>query len=1531
MRVAYLLGAAALQLGAAVSLKLELNRELSVSFAHKGIAFSASRAEVPIDLLMDVSASAGGGNGNGNNGNGNGNSGTTSSTTTGTTVSTGNNANGNGNGNGNGNASGTTATATGGTGTTGTTSTTGTTGTTGGTGTTSTTSNNGASGTAGTLGTAGTTSTGTSSTITSDNKGNGNGNGNGNSGTTTSTGTTTTGNNGNGNGNGNGASGTTTTTTGGGSTVDSDPVSATFEQRSCVIDDSSYSSSTVHIHVLISSSLTSDECGKIAQWSANLYDTAATSSYKDMMLSFVIVKSSSYGTDDDEDEDAGTAYGANNLLATSDDDPYALLRSIGTVYETLDDPELTQLSCEAVFSFVDDDTSLQTVLSYEDGRRVDSAINFRVCSSGSCCTEQSDYCTAIHRVDDAFLYNPMTITREMSCAGVLTNGVPVIYVDSYGSRSCYCACPAGYEEDATNGCVEVNPPPCKCEWNKRSGYRKEICSLPTPSAYGEPSDVCTFSNVATAWKVPVPFPTDGYVADARENGDVDKGNPRVEVTVTKQHNPVYYYDAVIAAVNDGKLPYQAPETYPALTAYRDSASSTSESDKNYTWHYYHTNRDDVIDSLAFHGYGKYQLELDAYDYYGSASCPGCISIVDSIRPRATHTCPAGLGDEQPETSTGSGSKCANSAALTKENLIEVNNNIDDYFEFSEDVYNDKCSEISDRCDVESFKVRKFYDDDYCDESESYKSAGEECFDEKIVLQDYLTNPKSKANPLTNADGTCHGEDVPVTPNQCTRCCDYHTEIREWWIDYKCGYDYDTKRCSGTGSDHEKCAHHQCMVLDGEHVATGSVSIRDEIQKATEEVLASLGNSAYGFNSIVEIHDSLECSNYGETESGRCTYEKKLTELFDASLIFNAEFDWGSYADVKDYVFWRYTIPNKKEGWKAWNPFPGKYETEETIVFSRPKTTITVEAWTQCGRVLTFTASVHLHLHSVVSVCDHYDKMWYQTTTATKFDNSTICAYPGSDFAEITFDFHSSTGLENTPERAGLSLSQVECYGEVNGQSSVQLFSVPGGDIVSRFGVEMVYKTQTQASTDFKVDCTFTYSGPNGYSTLSTCSKTVLIQDCKAPCFDTHADHCQYTECAGSAQPGLYEACGGAIVSIDGYSTTLTTESKECCQGCASDDMEVSCVPLLNLPDASQDLMRCQPFPKSSTGYGDSTTHGYNGGHRDTDEDEDSETDLGEGVVYASPYSDTETTSDTNTGAYEFLANTFPIFRSGGLFGRQSTNSNTAYGDTQGTTATTSGGAYGGQASTGASTTTTGAYDSQSTTTTTGDYGTASGGVKSSSGGLISKVSGIVNGALGTAASTVSNVKDDVKDKLQNVGSAYNNNGGNNAGNYSGNSNAVSNNNGNYGGDSTTNAAYGYSDTPTSYGNGDDNTDNNGGDRDSDDGYANGNRGRSGGHRHRGKHADSDDADTTTSDTYSSTTATSNDTSQVYGTSATTPTTSAYSMLAAASSAAQEHPEVMALLGSSAFVAVVALVVVKRRAEAIRLERMENDVYYPLLH
>ncbi|KAG3226137.1 hypothetical protein PC129_g3246 [Phytophthora cactorum] len=778
----------------------------------------------------------------------------------------------------------------------------------------------------------------------------------------------------------------------------------------------------------------------------------------------------------------------------------------------------------AVISFVTGEKSYGEVEKFEASVHVSKTFNFHICKSGTGCGGTFNNFIDLPEVVDLFMYNPFTVTRSLQCAD-LDDGVPVTYLDDYGARQCFCNCPAGHEigenEYGHAACKKVVEDTCPCVWAECNGFKHKVTT-------DEP--VCSFKEVASKWGLPVPFPTDGYVADKRDTLSEGYKDPRITLTVEREQDAEYKGRDIRGAVGVGaSYPLTFQEVvglYPKASSFSPvvgSARDTTTHHEVVTWKDYQMNRDAHINDLEFTSYGKYKLELSAYDYFSSATCEGCLVIVDYNRPKATTSCPKSFCDGADPA------HCADSAELTTDNLDKANGLVNQYFDFAKKAKNDACS-VDNRCDKESFSRRDFFEKDYTDHD---CSQAHQCFDKDKILEDLLASAKTKTNPLKKEDNGCDNTAAPVPIGQCTRCCKMETALREWWTDYRCGSDYDVRSCEGDRD--QTCQLSQCLVLSGDTRATMTASITAD----------------------------------AKDHSGQAT----------------------------DYVFWRYKLVSDGESWQLWKT--GKqenygevtYDNDDVLTFSNPETKITLEAWTQCGLVRRFFFYVHLHVNSPVSVCEKFNDMWYQTSVSRLPIGSGMCAYPGSDFAELTFDFHPNAGLQYSREELRMKVSKVECTGALEGRLPIDILNVThdSPEIVTRFAVEMLNKATTEAATDFHVECAFTYTKYSGATATEMCKRDFSISDCKGPAFDTPNSVCEYEACAGNELAGLYEACGGTVVKADEKCTIVETGEKTCCQGC--DSTEVTCTALLDLPNANADIMRCEPsagggaYSSPSTSYG----------------------------------------------------------------------------------------------------------------------------------------------------------------------------------------------------------------------------------------------------------------------------------------------------------------------------------------------------------
>lgn len=823
---------------------------------------------------------------------------------------------------------------------------------------------------------------------------------------------------------------------------------------------------------------------------------------------------------------------------------------VGRVLPALEDkPEVKKpvATPVSVISFVDNYQSYNEVNLFERKFEISNVITFTLCArknrDGSC--RKYDKAITLDDPIDIFLYNPFAVVRQLDCGDSLKGGVPVSFVDSYGKRDCFCSCPVGQKEvEETYGyrkqkvCKKETEDVCPCVWSDhKEGYRIEISDKrKAEDAYGH----CQITNIVSECGVPVPFPSDNYVADARSNIDA------------------------VAYVN-------------LSSSNLDGTGDKVAGSGQFPWKEYQVHNEDKVNGLKYPSYGKFGLTLYAKDYFGDAECKGCLAIVDNYRPRATTTCPKPFSDGAPGDDTN--------AQLTTDNLSAAQDVVDQFYDYGDKADNDACS--SSRCDDQCFKTKDFFENKYCDDCAANYYGGKSFFDLKKTIKAFTERSESKTNPLTKVGGSAsEAEDCeePVKHGQCRRCAKLSTTLKEQWTDYKCSSTYgDTTTCSGD----DTCQLEQCLTLDGETLASATAEINRATKETSEKVLKEI--QMEGYQSETQIHRSVECPSLHDTYSQlECSFKSTIPALIDVAATSNFDLAY-TYASINDFVFWRYKIDNGK--WKLWG---GAYPETET--FENAKSNIYIEAWTQCGIVKKFIFSLHLHPHSDVNICQLFPNMWYQTSVSRLPIADAICTYPKSDFAELTFDYRPKMGLEYARDSISMRASDIKCTIEYKDHTEVEILHVTSdADIVKRFAVEAINNAETAELTHVTVKCAFTYKQITGKEIIKPCVKELTLKDCTKPEIDHPPNaECEYDSCAGKNLPGPYEACDGVIVKAapgtkDGYVVTppktyiVNPEYPTCCSSC--DKEKLVCTPILSVPEGDDNIKRCEP--QTTYGYGDS--------------------------------------------------------------------------------------------------------------------------------------------------------------------------------------------------------------------------------------------------------------------------------------------------------------------------------------------------------
>ncbi|KAJ0409418.1 hypothetical protein P43SY_002308 [Pythium insidiosum] len=835
----------------------------------------------------------------------------------------------------------------------------------------------------------------------------------------------------------------------------------------------------------------------------------------------------------------------------------------------------------AVISFTNDAVSFQQVERYERHLNISSAFNFHFCDARSECDAiADDNCVLIEKGADLFLYDPFTIVRAVDCDSVLEDGVPVSYVDEKGQRQCFCGCPAGAKKQSSGAgkwrCEPDARPPLACIWEQNcSDFRIEN---------RENLDTCLFRRLSSDFRVPVPFPSDNYVADGRVNSEDDSrtlsSGPHITLSTAFEDEPVYNeadLDRVFELADpDSARTREYPPTWREFLKLARSRGVdmktldqshlvpfwtptdrfTSVSSQRLTWREFQRARVDAFDELEFSFYGRYALSVDASDYSSATTCRGCVSIVDQFRPRATTTCPRQFCDSSVQQC---GTLTEGVATLTLANARRAQQAFRMVYAFGDKAVNDACSDS--RCDLNIHRTLDFFARD--DWTDLPWVDGANCFSVPRLIASFTRRPESRRNPLVAVDAK--GDSVAtqleeaVPKGQCTRCCSLETRLREYWTDYSCGHDYDIRRCTGLAD--QRCALRQCLTLSGDAMAQASARIRSDVVSESQRVLARLARG--GLPTDTQIHRAVACTSF----SSQCSFRARITDLLElshsASLL-------GVSLQPAHYVFWRYRVNGDAQGWRLLLlDQPGRMPE---LVFAQAQTTVALEAWTACGLVQRFSFDVRLYLDPQAPSCRGFDSMWSQTTAARRPITSDICALPGSDVAELTFEYRPPSGRP-----VGVS-----CGVSVAKRSAVELFSrAPSGRaVLERFAVQLVSDPRSNSSTAVSVTCTFSSRRADGSAApAQCCSREFVIKDCAGTAF---SDPSCRRRCAARDRAAPMQACGGKVVSHTATRTTLRTTEQVCCPDCSTAAPACRSV-LVGLPlPVASDVKLC--VPPAAKGY-----------------------------------------------------------------------------------------------------------------------------------------------------------------------------------------------------------------------------------------------------------------------------------------------------------------------------------------------------------
>ncbi|EQC38617.1 hypothetical protein SDRG_04318 [Saprolegnia diclina VS20] len=516
----------------------------------------------------------------------------------------------------------------------------------------------------------------------------------------------------------------------------------------------------------------------------------------------------------------------------------------------------------------------------------------------------------------------------------------------------------------------------------------------------------------------------------------------------------------------------------------------------------------ALDNVVWKSPGAYNIDIAS----NGTSCRACLVIRDLYRPRSTQTCPNVLCES---------SVCAwaapGLAEYTLSNLAAAQANVDQHVTYGLNAENDACSAA--RCDLKTFARRDFFE---LNETNDRFDRGQTWLQAPISLD---VGRRLEASPFGADDGKLQLHS-PVAPYQCTRCSHLQTTLRELWVPYTdCRSATPAPECSGSDVG---CTTHQCLVASGTTLFMASATIAPAYAATTAQLIKEL-YPTLAYNGSQDVHIQLDCFALGDTDA-TCAHNTTLytlltlsSGLVDHSLLANMQ------PDGARYVYWRHRID--------YGPWMNSAK-ESILRFHQHETTLHVQAWSQCGLVTEASVQIHLHTRAPVCVTNAFPTMWYQTSVVDA-GSDVFCASTAG-FAEVTFDFDPSMGLqcaETTP--SPWTFERLRCDGRYATTSKKAVLVDARSAVVRRFAVYLD-PLATHATT-LNITCAFTYSSV-GYATTHTELATTSLR---------------IVACAGDTVASA-AVCQGVVVDCESNRTRVQYVSKRC-------DGAAVCKPMLALP------------------------------------------------------------------------------------------------------------------------------------------------------------------------------------------------------------------------------------------------------------------------------------------------------------------------------------------------------------------------------
>ncbi|KAE9270257.1 hypothetical protein PR003_g30889, partial [Phytophthora rubi] len=610
--------------------------------------------------------------------------------------------------------------------------------------------------------------------------------------------------------------------------------------------------------------------------------------------------------------------------------------------------------------------------------------------------------------------------------------------------------------------------------------------------------------------LPIPIPTDNYVADKRIN--------KFDVGAAASEAPFIE----ISATGAGLSP---------------TTGKTS-------WLQYANNAKAVQGAIEFTLPGVYDVKIAAWDYNDDTWCTGCVAINDDVRPSfAAGNCPVQISTAAHSLSEFSDLQAYEQSYDTGIAAEQVNN-----------------PGSGEPCNQLTVETKSLFASTLTNTDASPAASAAMCFGASALQANIASLKGGNLGDLLTAflqTEQATLETYIAEADVCTWSCSKSYVLKELVGAYECpGTTPVTPVCTGTAT----CAMEASIKVTPADIASADVTVLSGAKEISGRVIPGLPtDAAASYDTDKHIYRSVPCTSF--TGQDECIFKAKVSDLVTGTPTLVNGFPAGGSSDA-DFVFWRYSLGGS---WKVWD------SSSALESFGQAVTTVKIEAWTACGLVEAFTFDVNVYLHSELS-CTNFKGLWSGLLKESEPD--TFCSAPGSDFAALHMSYAVGDLIPPVNGQVTGSFGGITCEIMVkeeavtpvpdNAYATLFTRSSTSPAIDEDFAVEMVHDPNTARKTAFKVKCTVTRT-PGGNTMLADvdteapqefvgphsviCRHTFYVTDCEGPKLDSDTAVCE-NECAGNVGPGVGEACGGRIVTSNALATAVTVyaegQEQTCC-------------------------------------------------------------------------------------------------------------------------------------------------------------------------------------------------------------------------------------------------------------------------------------------------------------------------------------------------------------------------------------------------